>query len=139
MLTLSEELKKRRGTCGMFVRKCWVLKGKGSKTPYVAAAFGWNILVEAGLDEAKRIDAFLKNGNLEFFEAVLPGAGWALTKMGRGKTRHFRMPYKEGLPFILNDETRYKVKVLVIDAEKKTITIATTIEESIDDGNSNRS
>lgn len=136
MLTLSEEIRKHGGTHGILVRKIPPKKKFNSEKEFnktcIVISFGIDILIRANLREVKRIDAFLENESLKFFEPLLPGAGWAFSRPGRSEKLYFRIPYREGLPFVLNDNERHKLKELAVDFENKTITVATSIEENID-------
>ena len=112
----------------MYVRKSPPYK-KSGEACYAVISFGVDVLVKANLLTVIRMDAVLENGSITFFKPTLPSGGWAVARPKKGKSVHLRVRYVEGLPFILNDSESYKLKELAIDAEKQTITVATTIGE----------
>lgn len=132
MLVLSEQLRLYRGVLGVLVRKNQ--NNEGSKSWYVVISMDADILTRAGLLETTRIEAILENESIVFFKPTVPGGGWALSRPGRSKRVYFRIPYKEGMPFVLNDKKNHKLKELAVDAEKQTITMATVIEEGQENG-----
>lgn len=128
---LSERLKVGRGTPGVSVRKNPPYK-RSERACYAVIAFGFDVFIKANLCGAVRLDAHLENESITFFEPTLPGGGWALGRPKKSKRVYLRIPYKEGLPFVLNDNENHRLKELAFDVEKRTITVATTIEETVD-------
>lgn len=129
MPNLSEQLKQYRGATGITVKK---IHPKGYKVHQVRIGIGGDVLDRSGLCEVARLEAVLENETIMFFEPELPKAGWALSWPGRGKKAYFRIPYMEGIPFVLNDSKTYELRELSVDAENKTITMSTTIGEPQD-------
>lgn len=127
MLVLSEQLKIYQGAHGIYVRKA---QPKRSNRWYVTIGISGKLLHMAGLHEVTRMEAGLEEGKIVLFEAEFPNRGWALVKPRRNKRGYLKMPYREGLPFVLNDNERHQLKEVIVDAEKQTITMATAIEES---------
>lgn len=129
MTNLSEQLQQYRGAMGITVRK---IHPKGYKVHQVRIGIGGDILDRSGLRKAARLEAVLENETIMFFEPKLPKAGWALSWPGRGKKAYFRIPYREGTPFVLNDSKAYELRELSVDVENKTITMSATIGEPQD-------